>query len=519
MKKTLCIQPGILFPREKGGRRTNKGEVSTFERYVRSLSSVEAEALSGFFREYDQHNFLGGKEKALMRSDFEKAILAYASLGVPLETALKRLSIENLSGFYARPSLRWFALDDAAKIYPLFMKHGSMAVFRLSVYLKEAVIPDILQMALTFTIKRFPSFATTVKKGFFWHYLNASKRRYSIDMEECLPCRPLEIARSGSQSFRVIYYNNRISAEFFHILTDGYGGMVFLRTLTAEYLRLLGIESPKSANTFDVNDVPSPRELANEFAHVPATPKGSGFVDKPAVQMSGRLSGQKPCRVLHFKMEADTLKNASAAYNATVTAYLLALIFIAGKNATDETTGSLNIQVPVNIRKYYQSATLRNFSMYCGIKLPLERIKDTRSIIEDISGQLAVKTSQEAMNGMISATERLVALLRYIPLAIKTPVAKLVNGMMSDKVFSNTLSNLGRVELPPDLAEHVLSMDFVLGSPVTSRAGCALVTFGNTTTLSITKATADPSFEEALYNLLLSDNVALTVEGSALYEN
>ena len=70
------------------------------------------------------------------------------------------------------------------------MRHGRMAVFRLSAYLKEPVAPALLQMALTFTIKRFPSFATTVKKGFFWHYLDTAKRRYAIEPEVEMPCKP-----------------------------------------------------------------------------------------------------------------------------------------------------------------------------------------------------------------------------------------------------------------------------------------------------------------------------------------
>ncbi len=495
----------------------SKKPISAFESYRLSLSHEENEALSEFFTEYDHHNFLSGSEKALMRRDFEDAIIRLIALGVTLEAALERLSIGHLGGFYARPSLRWFALDNAAKIYPFSMAHGRMAVFRLSAHLKEEVIPEILQMALTFAIKRFPSFATTVKRGFFWHYLDTSKRRYSVETETSVPCKPLPVARSGSQSFRVLYYGSRVSIEFFHVLTDGFGGMVFLKTLLAEYLRLLGIESGKDRGTFDIDETPSPGELTNEFALVPKTRKISGFTGKPAVQMSGRLSRQKPCRVLHFNMKADTLKKAAGSYHATVTSYLLALIFIAGKYATDEAKGMLNVQVPVNMRKIYHADTLRNFSMYCGIKLPISRIGDVRSIIEEITKQLEQKASKDAMSEMVTATERLVAALRFIPLAVKAPAVKLVNGFLSDRIFSTTLSNVGVVTLLPELKKHVASMDFVLGPAITNRACCALVTLGNTATLSITKTTADPSFEEKLHALLLSDAVSLTVEGSALY--
>lgn len=38
--------------------------------------------------------------------------------------------------------------------------------------------------------------------------------------------------------FRVTYYKNRINLEVFHVLTDGMGGINFLRELTYQYLRL-----------------------------------------------------------------------------------------------------------------------------------------------------------------------------------------------------------------------------------------------------------------------------------------
>ncbi len=496
-----------------------KVKTSAFDSYRLFLPDDEKEALDAFFMEYNHHNFMDANEKALMRRDFEQAILTCVSLGVPLFTALERLAISNLGGFYARPSLRWFPLDNAAKIYPFSMAHGRMAVFRISMYLKEDVIPALLQMALTFTIKRFPSFATTIKKGFFWHYLDTSKRRYLVETEKSVPCGALKVAGSGSQSFRVLTYKNRISVEFFHVLTDGFGGTVFCKTLLAEYLRLLGVEAPRGDGVLDINENPSEQEVENAFALVPKTKKGSGFVDKTAVQMSGKLSRYSPCRVLHFNMNVEQLKMAAARYQATVTSYLLAMIFLAAQYATDETEGTLNVQVPVNMRKFYPSDTLRNFSMYCGIRLPLRQMGDAGALMEEITKQLAEKTSQNVMSEMVTSAGRIVAALRFIPLLIKAPAVKLVNGILSDKIFSTTLSNLGVVTLPPQLMAHVLHMDFVLGPAVTNRAGCALVTCGGTATLSVTKATPDPSFEEKLYDLLAADGVAPEAEGSALCED
>lgn len=497
---------------------SRKEKISPFKAYLSGLEEQDAEQLNSFFAEFDGHCFLPKAEKDRLREDFEHAILYYAGTGVSREEALERLNVAHLGGFYARPPVLWFPLDDAAKIYPLSMKHGQMSVFRLAAYLKSPVVPELLQMALNFTIRRFPSFATTLKQGFFWHYLDTAKRRFCAEQESGIPCQPLKISQSGSQSFRLLYWENRISVEFFHVLTDGTGGMIFFKVLLAEYLRLCGVEFSPDETLWDINAVPASEEFENAFAKVPKADSASGFVDKAAVQMSGKLSGIKPCRVVHFKMDASRLKAAAGKYDTTVTSYLLALMFLAGKAATDDLQGEQSIQVPVNMRKFYPSRTVRNFAMYCGIRLPIEQIGDVPSIVGEITRQLQEKASKESMSRMMTATENLVGLMRYIPLAVIQPVARLVYGFLGDKIFTNTLSNLGVVKFPPEIASQIESMDFVLGTAITNRASCAIVTVNDTATFSITKMTPDPSFEEAFYALLQADGITAAAEGSDLYE-
>ncbi len=484
---------------------------------METLPDGEREAVFRYFLRWNEHVALNRPMKTAMRADFEAALLYYADAGTPLGQALMRLDSENLGGFYARPPVQWYPLDDAAKIYPLSMKQNEMAVFRLSVYLKEPVAPEILQIALTFTVKRFPSFATTVKKGFFWHYLDAAKRRYAVEPETDVPCRPLNIAASGSQSFRVLYFENRISVEFFHVLTDGTGGMVFLKTLTAEYLRLLGVSVPPQDGVCDCSEAPDERETENGFALAKSAEKSAGFLDRPAVQMSGRLSPVKPCKILHFHFSAQKLRAAARERNATVTAYLLAQMFAAQKSATDERGGEISIQVPVNMRKFYPCETLRNFSLYCGVRLPLREITDADAILPAVSEQLVKKASKNAMNEMMNATLRMVRSLRWVPLAVKRPAAGIVYGFLGDKIFSNTLSNLGVVTLPREMTPHIDHFDFILGTAKTNRAACTLVTCGDTATFTISKLTADPSFEERLYRQFVEAGLEPRLEGSELY--
>lgn len=500
-------------------RKPRKKVKPDFKAYLDALPPEDKKLIESFFIDISRHIALDSKHTRQIHDDFEKALRYYASTNTCLRTALERLDPSRLGGFYVRPPVLWYPLDYAAKIYPLSMKRNQMSVFRLSVYMKDMVIPELLQIALTFTIKRFPSFATTLKKGFFWHYLDAAKRHYTIEPETSIPCRPLNVSASGSQSFRVLYYGPRISVEFFHVLTDGTGGMVFLKNLAAEYLRLLGAVIYRTDGIVDINEAPLPEETSNDFPKAEPAGKKSGFVDKPALQMSGRLSSVRPCQIIQFELDSAALREISKRKGGSVTAYILALMFIAHKYSTDEPEGPINIQVPVNMRKFYKSATLRNFSMYCGIRLKLSDISDPEENIPSIVKQLNEKASRESMNEMMNATVGLVRALRYVPLFIKQPAASLVYGFLGDRLFSNTFSNIGIVNLPTEMEDNIDRFEAVLGPSSINRASCAMISFGGKTVLSVTKRTADPTFEEKLCALFRAEGLEPKTRGSALYGN
>lgn len=496
-----------------------KEKVNIFKEFMNKLNEEDKKLLDQFFASFNQHCLISKIDKNKIRLDFEKAILYYVEKGVSLNETLELLDPSNLGGFYARPSLLWFSLDDSAKIYPMSLEHGKMPVFRLSAYLVNDVVPELLQMALTFTIKRFPCFATTLKKGIFWHYLDTTKRRFTIHEESDAPCQPLKVSRSGSQAFRVIYYKNRISIEFFHVLTDGTGGMVFLKSLVAEYIRLLGARINERGDIWDINETPEAEEMRNEFARVKHSENTSGLINKRVLQMNGKLTRIKPNQIIHFKLNSKEIKAKANSYNATVTAYVLSLIFIAIKAATDSLSGEVSVQVPVNMRKFYTSNTLRNFAMYCGVKMDIEDIKNIDELTQAIKGQLEEKANKEKMSEMVTSANKLVNSIKLIPLFIKLPIAKKLYGFLGDQAFTSTLSNIGVVNMPDGYKDYILSMDFILGTAPNNRAICGLVTYNNVTTLSVSKMTKDPAFEEKLYELFINEGLAVEVEGSAIYEN
>ena len=175
-----------------------------------------------------------------------------------------------------------------------------------------------------------------------------------------------------------LYYKNRISIECFHTLTDGTGATIFLSTLVATYLKLLKEIQGTNNYVLDINERPKEEEAKDEFKGKVSKIKSQSLIEKKALQIDGKKSSVRPCQILHFDIDLNDIKKLSKEKNATITELMLSILFLTISYSTSK-KGLIKIQVPVNMRKYYPSKTLRNFSLYVSINIPRE--EDRKSVV------------------------------------------------------------------------------------------------------------------------------------------
>lgn len=474
--------------------------------------------IKNYFKELDDSINLSKSETKLFNDDFKKAILYFYKKKVKITDIIKKLSIENIKDVYKETNNDWYPLDSSAKIYPLSMKENWMSVFRLSYYLKEKVVPEIFQIALLFTIKRFPTFKTSIRRGFFWHYIEEIKKRFHVYEDKMLPCSYINVSNIGKQSFKAVYYKNRISVEYFHILTDGYGGIVFLSTLVATYLRLLGNDISYNDIVLNINNEPDKEEIKDEFKGKKTNTKEKSLIENKALQVDGKLSSIKPCQIIHYDINVNDLKSLAKEYNATITELILTYIFISLSHSTSG-NGNIKVQVPINMRKYYPSKTIRNFSLYMTININRNDITSFDKTLKEIKKQMKEKNNLAYLNGIMKYVNKLVSSIKFIPMFIKKPIASIVYGYAGDKSLTSVLSNLGNVSIPEDMKKYIEKMDFVLGTAITNRVLFSMITVNDILTLTISKSTTNSSVENNLYNLFKQNGIDVNVHGSELYEN
>lgn len=126
----------------------------------------------------------------------------------------------------------WYELDAFAKTYSSIISEGRTTCFRLSALFSENIDLEILKKVAILLEKKYPFYNSELKKGIFWNYLQQKKAHFMIEEEKTYPCTDIQ----KDNPLRIIYFNNKLSIEIAHFLTDGKGAALFFRDLIEEYL-------------------------------------------------------------------------------------------------------------------------------------------------------------------------------------------------------------------------------------------------------------------------------------------
>lgn len=404
---------------------------------------------------------------------------------------------------------RWFRLDNAAKVFPPVRSRHFTTVFRLAVVLEEAVrLPD-LQAALEAVLPRFPVFRVHLKKGAFWYYLEENRERPLVHPETRHPCMWRPRGGSGEFPFRVKAYGHRISLEVAHMITDGSGARSFLLALLGDYLRRRragtavgsrgeGAEDPGSA---------SPEELEDSFLRafdpdVPAMPSPPRAYHLPVP-----LSPRGAYYTVTGLLPAGRLREEARSWGVSVTEYVLAQLFASYQELAlkSRPRRPIRVLVPVDLRRFYGSRTLRNFFVFLEPEIDLRLgTYDFEELIRRAHHFMRLNTTRKVLSRYISRNVRPEAsvLLRLVPRGVKDLVLSYAHQRYGERSNTGSLSNLGRVELPAEFRREVRHFEFFPIPSRRTRVNCAMISHEEHTAISFGKMTEDRSLERIFFRRL-----------------
>ena len=423
----------------------------------------------------------------------------------------------------ARKRLAWMSLDNAAKIFPAARSRTWSNMFRVSSTLNEEIDREVLSIALDVTVRRFPSIAVSIKEGFFWYYLEEISSLPDILDEKPYPLAGIRMRDLRKCAFRVIVYKNRLAVEFFHSLTDGNGGLIFVKTLTAEYLyQKYGVKVPSGNGILDRLEEPTPDELEDSFIKY-AGKYSASRKDTDAYRIGGKREPDGFRTNTAFIIDADYVRAEAKRRGVTVTVYMTAALIEAAQRVQEKTVRNparykpIKICLPVNLRKMFPSNTLRNFVMYVtpGIDPRLGEYSFD-DLCQIVAAQIKLQSTRRNMSSIIRAnvdSEKNI-LLRVVPLFIKNIVMKAVFNSVGEKKTCFSFSNLGIVSVPKEYSDRVRRMDFVLGSQASAPYNVSALTYGGKMYLSVTRNASEPVLEREIYGVLRRLGVPHTVESN-----
>ena len=419
--------------------------------------------------------------------------------------------------------LRWMRLDNAAKIYPAARNQNWSNVFRLSASLTEEIDTTVMQSALDVTVRRFPSIAARLRRGTFWYYLQQLSQAPAIRQEISYPLARMSRAEARQCALRVIVYKNRVAVEFFHSLTDGNGGLVFLKTLTAEYLQQkYGVRIPAEKGVLGRLEEPSAEELEDSFQKY-AGPVSASRKEDDAWHLTGTPEPDGYLNWTCIEFSSQAVLDKAHEYGVTVTAFLCAAMMQALQQMQKEQVPNIRrrkaikVQLPVNLRTIFPSCSLRNFALYTTPQIdPRLGEYDFAEICKVVTHWMGLEITPRQMGMKIAAnvnSERMLA-VKLMPLFIKNIVMKAVFLAVGERKTCLSLSNLGVVQLPQEMAQYVQRLDFILGVQATAPYNCGVLSYQDKLYVNFIRNTREPQLEEAFYRVMRDLGLAAEVRSN-----
>lgn len=210
--------------------------------------------------------------------------------------------------------IRWDRLDNTGYLFPSIAGENMTSTYRISIILTEEIDKATLQKALDILLPKIDGFNVRLRKGFFWFYFEENGKPAPRVVEEAgFPCRFIRPNRNHSYLFRVTYFGCRINLEVFHALTDGMGGINFIRELAYQYLRLA------HPGEFESDGLSSDTSLNKEdsFVRNYKSAKPNGFVAKKAYLIKGKHLPDGEFGLMHLTMSVQELKKVTHAYGVS----------------------------------------------------------------------------------------------------------------------------------------------------------------------------------------------------------
>ncbi|MHA1532566.1 MAG: hypothetical protein ACTSR6_11260 [Candidatus Heimdallarchaeota archaeon] len=318
-------------------------------------------------------------------------------------------------------------------------------------------------------------------------------------------------------------FYNRIAVEFHHSITDGAGGLIFLKALVAEYLHLRGITPKDWGDIFRPNQIPDSEEFEcaykrNYRKELPF-PKALGTAFRPPLTSEKRKKYHITTGVVSVKELLKISREKKVTITELLTSvYLDALqsvLYNLPAHQRKRNMKPIRVAVPVNLRNLYPSKTMRNFSFMISPelnpKLGRYNFNEILHLVHhSLRKEIATKTITQSISRNVKG--QLFPLMRILPLFLKRLLGGLLYQMMGEQLYSGKLSNIGKVTMPEAFAKEIESFELLLAPSSTINTGCSVTSFGDNLNITFGRTVKEAEVEKYFFRKLVELGIHIKLE-------
>lgn len=416
----------------------------------------------------------------------------------------------------------WYKLDNAAKVFPGQDTSFRSNVFRFSATLTEKVDKELLEKALEMIMVRFPGFDVRMRAGFFWHYLEKNPYGAPPVMEDIAnPCQRFRWKENRGYLFKVYYYENRVSVEFYHSLTDGFGASRFFMTLVAVYLRLTGKDIPNGDAVYDIEEAPRASELEDSYSKNCQSKVKAKRIQKFTYRFKGERLPKHFLSVTTGYMPVAAVKAKAAEHGVTVTEYLAAVLlwvmYNMQKSEPKNKEKHVGVQIPVNARPFFGSETLKNFMLCYSFQIDPKMGEYTLpEIISQLSLYLRYINNEKELRSMMYGNMGIEKnpLMRVIPSFLKDFGISVVYLIGGERSTSCLVSNVGIVKAPKEMEQYIEKLVLITGPARINGARCGVLSYKDTLAFTLSNIYKDPKIQREFFTTLVKLGIPVKIESN-----
>lgn len=416
--------------------------------------------------------------------------------------------------------IRWDRLDNTAHLFPVIAGESMSNVYRISVTLTELVDRQLLQQALDIVLPKFDGFNLRLRQGVFWYYFEENgKPAPRVREESNFPCRFIRQNKNHSYMFRVTYYKYRINLEVFHVLTDGMGGINFLKELTYQYLRLAHPELKEKMGDSLNSDTSMNRE--DSFLKNYKKSAHKGYQTKRAYLIKGEKLPAGEFGVMHGYMKIPELKEVCHRYGVSINEYLVAVYIWSVYTECLHGMVSekpIRVAVPVNLRPYFNSITTKNFFVMVSAEFhPTKDIYTFTEVLEIVSTSLRSQIEREHLEELFSynvSNEKLLV-ARAVPLFLKNLAMRYVY-TTSALANTATVTNIGNITVAEEYKPYVEMFHAFLAMSKGQHLKGTICSYGETLVFSFSYDLVDASVQRGFFRKIAADGIRVEVDSNGV---